>query len=178
MASWPNFEPARLLRRLVEAEVDFVVIGGVAVVVQGNPRLTRDLDISYATDTENLDRLAGVLVSIGARLSGVDEDVGFVPDARTLRRVQTLTLSTHEGNLDLLVDPPGAPSYGMLRRRSDVIDLAGVSVRIASRSDLIAMKHAAGRPQDLIDIAALEVAQARNRREPRPSGGRRRRGRE
>ena len=44
---------------LAHAEIDFVVVGGVAIVVQAHPRLTRDLDICYATDTTNLERLAG-----------------------------------------------------------------------------------------------------------------------
>lgn len=148
---------------LAQAGIDFVVIGGVAVVVQASPRLTRDLDICYATDKANLDRLGSVLATLEARLRGVDDDVPFVPDARTLRRAQMLTLSTREGDLDLLVDPPGSPSYAALRRRADVIELAGVSVRIASLEDLISMKRAAGRPQDQIDVESLEIARGRLR---------------
>jgi hypothetical protein len=148
---------------LVQAGVDFVVVGGVAVVVQANPRLTRDLDICYATDTPNLERLGALLVSLEASLRGVEEDVPFTPDARTLRHTQMLTLSTREGNLDLLVDPPGSPGYPSLRRRADVVKLAGALVRIASLEDLIEMKRAAGRPQDEIDIESLEIARSRLR---------------
>jgi hypothetical protein len=74
-----------------------------------------------------------------------------------------LTLTTRDGELDLLVDPPGSPSYAALRRRSDVVELAGVSVRIASLEDLIGMKRAAGRPQDEIDIESLQIARSRLR---------------
>jgi len=147
----------------VRAEVDFVVIGGVAVVVQASPRFTRDLDISYATDTANLERLGALLVSLDARLRGVEDDVPFTPDARTLRHTQMLTLATRDGDLDLLVDPPGSPGYPALRRHADVVDLDGNSVRIASLEDLIGMKRATGRPQDEIDIESLEVARARLR---------------
>jgi hypothetical protein len=87
-----------------------------------------------------------------------------VADSRTLRRTQTLTLITSEGALDLLVDPAGSPGYAALRRRADQIDLDGNSVRIASVEDLIAMKRAAGRPQDLLDLESLEVARRRLRR--------------
>jgi hypothetical protein len=163
LASWPEFRPTVLLRLLVQAEIDFVVIGGVAIVVQANPRFTRDVDICYATDTANLERLGTLLVSLEARLRDVEEDVAFVPDAQTLRHVQMLTLSTREGNLDLLVDPPGSPGYAALRRRADVIDLAGTPVRIASLEDLLEMKRAAGRPQDRIDIESLELARTRLR---------------
>jgi Nucleotidyl transferase AbiEii toxin, Type IV TA system len=155
---------------LAEAEIDFVVIGGVAIVVQANPRFTRDLDICYATNTANVERLSAVLVSLEARLRGVDEDLPFTPDVRTLRRTRMLTLTTREGNLDLLVDPPGSPGYAALRRRANIIDLDGASVRIASLEDLLLMKRAAGRPQDVLDIESLEIARSRlrgRRRRPR-----------
>jgi predicted nucleotidyltransferase len=74
-----------------------------------------------------------------------------------------LTLSTREGDLDLLVDPPGSPGYPALRRRADTIELEGALVRIASIEDLISMKRAASRPQDEIDIESLEIARNRLR---------------
>ena len=163
MASWPDFRPTALLGALVRAEVDFVVIGGVAVVVQASPRFTRDLDISYATDTPNLERLGILLVALDARLRGVEDDVPFTPDARTLRQAQMLTLTTREGDLDLLVDPPGSSGYPALRRHADIVNLDGDSVRIASLEDLIEMKRAVGRPQDETDIESLEVARSRIR---------------
>lgn len=158
MANWPDYSPTRLLKRLSDADVDFVVVGGVAVVAQGYPRLTNDLDICYATDPANLDRLGELLVAIEAKLRGVEEDLPFVPDGRALRKAHILTLSTRDGELDLLVAPPGAPAYSTLRRRADRIEVAGAHVLIASIEDLLAMKRAGGRPQDLIDVEALEVA--------------------
>lgn len=163
MANWPDFRPIELIGALVRAGVDFVVIGGVAVVVQASPRFTRDLDISYATDTANLERLGALLVALGARLRGVEEDLPFTPDARTLRHAQMLTLTTRDGDLDLLVDAPGSPGYPALRRHADVVNLDGHPVRIASLEDLIEMKRAAGRPQDETDLESLEVARSRIR---------------
>jgi hypothetical protein len=171
VANWPEFRPTALLATLARADVDFVVVGGVAVVVQASPRFTRDVDICYAADTGNLERLGAALVSIDAKLRGVDADLPFVADARTLRQTGMLTLTTSQGELDLLVDPPGSPGYAALRRHADVIELAGTRVRIASLEDLIAMKRAVGRPQDLLDVEALEIARSRLR-------GRRREGRE
>jgi hypothetical protein len=157
----PTFRLGGLLGLLTEAKVDFVIVGGVAVVLQASPRFTRDLDICYATTPENLERLGEVLLAIGAMLRGVEEDVPFVPDARTLRRAQMLTLTTREGDLDLLVDPLGSPDYAALRTRADRMDLEGVTVAVASVEDLIAMKRAAGRPQDLVDLESLEMARRR-----------------
>lgn len=161
--SQPELRLHELLQRLTEREVDFVVVGGVAVILQASPRFTKDLDICYAPEQANLDRLGAVLIELGARLRGVDEDLPFVPDGRLLRHTQILTLTTVDGGLDLLVEPDGSPGYPALRRRADQIDVDGIVVRVASVEDLIAMKRAAGRPQDLVDLEALELARRRRR---------------
>lgn len=162
--SGPEFALSQLLRRLVQADVDFVVVGGVAVIVHASPRFTKDLDISYAPDQVNLDRLGSVLVELGARLRGVEEDVPFVPDRRTLVQTQMLTLTTRDGDIDLLADPDGSPGYAALRRNASRIDLEGVTVLVASIDDMIAMKRAAGRAQDLVDLESLEIARRRVRK--------------
>jgi predicted nucleotidyltransferase len=161
VASFPELRLEALLRRLARAEVDFVVVGGVAVAFQGYGRATKDLDITYATDAQNLDRLGEVLVSLNAKLRGVAEDVPFVPDGRTLARTRLLTLDTDDGGLDLLADPPGAPPYATMRSRADRVELDDIVVAIAALDDLLAMKRAAGRPQDLVDVEALEIARLR-----------------
>lgn len=161
----PELRLRGLLQRLTEHEVDFVVVGGVAVILQASPRFTKDLDICYALERENLDRLGAVLVELGARLRGIDEDLPFVPDGPALRRTQILTLTTADGGLDLLIEPDGSPGYKTLRRRADQIDIEGIAVRVASIDDLIAMKRAAGRPQDLVDLESLESASRRKRRD-------------
>jgi predicted nucleotidyltransferase len=166
VASTPEFALERLLQSLTQAEIDFVVVGGVAVVVQGSPRFTRDLDICYATDQKNLDRLGQLLMELDARLRGIEKDVPFVPDGRTLRHAQMLNLTTRDGDLDLLASPAGSPGYPALKRKASRIDLSGHTVLIASIDDLIAMKSAAGRPQDLVDLESLRVARRHGRRQP------------
>jgi predicted nucleotidyltransferase len=153
-----------ILRRLVERGVDFVVVGGIAAVLHGSARSTFDLDICFATDDVNLAALADVLVALGARLKGIEGDVPFVPDRRTLRLVELLTLVTSSGELDVLSRPPGAPPYQELRRRADRYDLGGFNVSVASVDDLIAMKGAVGRPKDLLDIEELEAIKRLRRR--------------
>lgn len=164
MANLPSHTPSTLLRALVESDVDFVIVGGMAVILQAMPRFTKDLDICYSPAKENLDALGRVLLAHDARLRGIDEDVPFVPDGRTLRGTQILCLTTSAGDIDLLVEPSGGPSYELLRRRADVMELVGHPVRVASIEDLIAMKRAASRPQDLTDIEALEAAKRLQRR--------------
>jgi predicted nucleotidyltransferase len=165
VATWPELSVGELLRRLCEARVDFVVVGGLAVVLHGYVRTTKDLDICYAGDDANLEALGDVLVAIEARLRGIEDDIPFVPDGRTLRHTQILTLETSLGWVDLLVDPAGSPSYATLRERATSMHVSGHDVQVASVDDLLAMKRASNRPTDQADIEALEKIQ-RVRRHP------------
>jgi predicted nucleotidyltransferase len=161
-----ELRPGEIVRRLAERNVDFVVIGGVAAVLHGSARDTFDLDVSYATNDANLAALGDVLTSLGARLKGVEDDVPFVADSRTLRQMEVLTMVTDLGELDVLAKPSGAPAYETLRARAERYELDGFSVLVASIEDLLAMKRSAGRPKDVADVAELEAI-ARLRRQQR-----------
>lgn len=160
------FRPDRLFARLSNAGVDYVVIGGVAAQAHGSPQFTGDVDICYSTDGQNLERLGEVLVTVGARLRGVAENVPFVPDERTLRRTQVLALNTPDGKLDVLAAPSGFPGYSALAAEAVLVEWAGVTIKIASLKHLIAMKKAAGRPKDLIAVEELEAIQRILREQP------------
>ena len=159
----PELQLVPLLRRLAQERIDFVVIGGVAVELHGYARFTNDLDIVYATNAANLERLGSVLVELGARLRGF-EDLPFVPDVHTLRRAQMLTLVTPLGSLDLLVDPKGSARYEEMRERALTVELDGVEIRVVALEDLLSMKRAARRPQDIADVDALLTTQRVRRR--------------
>jgi predicted nucleotidyltransferase len=146
-----------ILRRLTAHGVDYVVIGGIAAVLHGSVRNTSDLDICFATDQGNLEALGEVLIELGARLKGTEDAVAFVPDGRTLRAIEVLTMTTRLGDLDVLARPAGSPGYEVLRRNADRFDLGGFSVLVASIDDLIAMKLAAGRQKDLATVEELEA---------------------
>src|SRR5687767_11802147 len=105
------FDPLELLRALAEHGVEFVLIGGVASRLHGSPSVTRDLDICHSRTHENLERLAVALRGLGARLRGVDEDVPFILDARTLEAGGNFTFSTDAGALDILACPAGVGGY-------------------------------------------------------------------
>ena len=109
-------------------------------------------------------QLEGVLHPQATLLRGVDEEVPFVADERTLRNVERLTLRTMSGWLDVHRHVPGGPSYEALRRRAERQDLGGFSVLVASLDDLAAMNHAAGRPQDLADLDEIEAIKRLRRR--------------
>jgi predicted nucleotidyltransferase len=164
MTNWVEFNPAPVIQLLTGRGIDFVVIGGIAAVLHGSPRVTQDLDVCYSTEKANLAALGRALVDMNARLYEAKEDVPFVPDERTLARVELLTLQTDHGKLDLMTHPAGAPSYTRLRSHAETYDLGGVLVRVAGITDLIAMKQAAGRAKDLADVEELEAIEQLRRR--------------
>ena len=155
MIEGPVGEWQRTLRALSDAGVQFIVIGGVAARIQGSPTITRDLDICYARDPENLEALASVLRMLHARLRGVEGAVPFRLDARALRAGDAFTFVTDLGDLDILATPSGTLGYGDLVKDAQPLDLNGLNVLVASRDDLIRMKLASGRPKDLIEAEIL-----------------------
>ena len=157
MANWPEFRPGALLRRLVAHGVDFVVVGGMAMIGHGSARNTNDLDICYSTDPANLEALGSALVELGATLRGVVDEVPFVPDASTLKRTSILTLASPDGDIDLLVGPSGSPAYEKLHARAERVTLDGMAILVASLDALEALKRAAGRPKDRLDLEEIEV---------------------
>lgn len=152
-----HFSPQAIFATLDRHDVDYVAIGGIAANAHGSRRLTLDVDIVPAPDQDNHARLAAALDELGAPATAVDSAFRDL-DARDtfdLARAEVLKLPTNAGDLDLLNGAPGAPPYADLRARSIEVDVRGTLVRIASLDDLIAMKRASGRPQDLRDIADL-----------------------
>jgi hypothetical protein len=158
--------PRDIFEVLVRHGVDFVAIGGVAVLGHGSTRTTQDVDFVAATDPENLARVAAALAELDAQLWGVDADrLGIDLDARTLAEGGNFTLVTRAGGLDCVNEVPGGAPYEQLRARSVVAGLGdGLEIRIAGIDDLIAMKRAAGRPQDVRDIATLTHIERERRR--------------
>jgi len=153
----PPFDPLLTLRRLIDHRVRFVLIGGYAAALRGSPMMTGDVDICYARDPENLERLAGALVGLRARLRGAPADVPFQLDARTLERGDHFTFATDAGPLDCLGTPAGTEGFSDLDASATDIDLDGLVVRVSSLEDLIRMKRAAGRPQDRIAVEWLSA---------------------
>jgi hypothetical protein len=149
------FDPERIFETLRRHEVRYVLIGGWAARLLGSPTVTVDIDIAYARDPENLTRLAGALRELGASLRGVDGTLTLRLDARTLAAGGNFTFTTDAGDLDILAEPAGAPDYEALERTAQPMDLAGSRILVASIDDLIAMKRAAGRPKDRIEIEVL-----------------------
>lgn len=133
----------------------YVLVGGVAANAYGSPSITHDLDICYARDDANLERLATALEKVNARLRGVSEDVPFLLDAKTLKKGDNFTFVTDYGSLDCLGTPAGLMGFDELDRNANEMDLGGLIVRVAGLEDLMRMKRAAGRPKDRVELEIL-----------------------
>jgi predicted nucleotidyltransferase len=150
-------DPARVFATLDRHGVDYVTIGAFAVIAHGYVRATADIDLVARQDHDNLERLATALGELHARLRGVDADLlGIDPtDPDTLANGASFTLDTDAGPVHYLNDVPGAGDYEGLRARAVEATAGGVVVRAVGLDDLVRMKRASGRPQDLRDIANL-----------------------
>ena len=152
--------PLRLLGRY---EVEIVVIGGVAATLYGSSQLTHDLDVCYARNLPNLERIATALHSVNARLRGAPENLPFILDSETLRKGLNFTFTTDIGVLDLLGEVRGVGYYENVLAGSTTYELFGYLVPVIDIGKLITAKRSAGRPKDLIVIPELEAIQERQK---------------
>ncbi len=155
------FDGESLLATLVDAGVEFIVIGGFAVSAHGHLRATKDLDIVPDPDPENLERLAAALQRLGAQVQGTEdfsEDEIVQPDARGLARGGNFVLNTDRGRLDILQLVAPDLEYADLSAAAIEDHVFGHVVRFCGYADLVRMKEAAGRPEDLIDLRRLREA--------------------
>jgi predicted nucleotidyltransferase len=161
------FEAQEILRVLEAHNVQFVVIGGIAVQAHGYIRSTKDLDVIVQPTTLNLSRLSEALRELEAELRGAG--TLKLTDPHQLRRAPLIRLMTKAGPLDVvnLEHVRGGPrTYEALQQAALVVELSGSKVAVAGLSDLIRMKRATGRDHDLADIEALT-----RRPDDRPDGG-------
>jgi predicted nucleotidyltransferase len=154
-------EPAfdELLRRLVAADVQFVVVGGLAVGAWGVVRGTKDVDVVIASEPENLKRLAEVAIAAGGHVQEGEALLGTpISIASALAGGEQVAIETDLGRLDVVQGLDGIPSYEELQSRAVEAEILGVTVAVCSIEDLRAMKQAAGRTRDLADLEDLDAA--------------------
>jgi hypothetical protein len=156
-----------LLAALVKANVRFVVVGGLAVVIQGHARLTADVDLVIDLAPANAHRAVEALTARGLRPLLPVDPLAFADAARRAEWVETRNLevfSMRDEQNPLLTVGLFAREpipFEELWAHVDQILLGGETVRVASIPHLIQMKRTAGRPQDLADINQLERIAAR-----------------
>ena len=161
------FEP--VFSALNAANVRYVVVGGLAVVMHGYPRLTADIDLVVDLAPLEARRAVDALLALGLKARAPEDAIGFAHAETRQRWIDEKGITVFSFydpknpliSLDLFVKEP--MPFQQLIARSEVFDVGGTSVRIAAIDDLIAMKRSVGRPQDLLDVEALEAIRAKRR---------------
>jgi hypothetical protein len=154
-----EFDPERLLRELVEHEVDFCVIGAVAASLQGSPAATLDLDVMPRRDLDNADRLATALNGLGARRS--DGTAAELDGADFLGR-ESQSFETDAGPVDVV---PYAAAIGGFEDVATIgLKLGDLSIRAITLDEVIASKEKLGRPKDTAALPALYATREARRR--------------
>ena len=152
-----KLDPEKLLNALRGYGVEFVVIGGFSLAAHGVVRATKDVDIFPEPGSANRKRLARALHSIEAKPDVGDlnqKELSIEPDEEALAMGGNWVLRTRYGRLDVMQDVPGLRSWQQLR--SGALDVDGVLY--AGYDELISMKSASAREEDLTDIAKLKAA--------------------
>ncbi len=146
MLTHPDFK--ELLSVFNAHSVRYLVVGGYAVMMYSEPRFTKDLDLWISVDPENARAVYSALRAFGAPLSGLTEESfsqeGFfyqmgVPPVR----------------VDVMMSLPGM-SFDEAWPRRMMLEIEETAIPFISKEDLIRIKRASGRPQDLIDAERLE----------------------
>lgn len=148
-----------LITALCDAEVRFVLVGGVAATLHGSARLTQDVDVVYARDRDNLARIVTALGALHPRLREAPTGLPFVLDEETLAAGLNFTLATSAGDIDLMGEIPGPGGYDAVLPHTIEVRLFGAACRCLDLPTLIAAKTASGRPKDLEAIAELRALQ-------------------
>jgi hypothetical protein len=154
------------LKELFNYNIDYLIVGGLAVNLYGVPRVTQDIDIIIALKKENITELNGVLRSLGyvPRLPGVNPEELADPVVRkdwiVNRKLKAFsfyhTKDAYKVVDIVLVHPL---DFAKAFQKKTVKRAQGIAINLVSMNDLIKMKSFSGREQDLSDIELLKKIQ-------------------
>jgi hypothetical protein len=150
------FDPAAILRQLLDHHVEFVVIGGLAMTIHGSAHVTRDLDVCYRRTADNIAALVAAFAPLHPYLRGAPASLPFKFDAPTVQAGLNFTLTTDLGDVDLLGEVSGVGTADQVIAQSEERTLFGITVRVLSLEALISSKKAAGRLKDRNHLLELE----------------------
>lgn len=151
-----------LFKALTTYNIDYLLIGGLAVNLHGVPRMTMDVDLIIALDADNIAKLEACAKSLNLRPNVLVK----LTDLADANKRDALFREKNLIALSLIGDKPETPTVDIVihhpldfktaYHNKIERDIAGTPVMLASIEDMITMKKAAGRAQDLADIAHLE----------------------
>jgi hypothetical protein len=157
-------ELPEILKILHDAHLEFVVVRGAAMHLQGSAYVTKDVDFCYARTPENIKRLAAALQPYRPKLRGAPASLPFLFDARAIAQGLNFALTTDPGDLDFLGEVTGLRSYEAVKVAAGIRVIDEISVAVLSLAGLIKSKKAAGRPKDLYVLPELEALEQLKRK--------------
>lgn len=164
-----ELRPTATLRALHDAGVSFIVVGGLAAVLNGAPVTTFDVDIVHSRDTPNIARILPVLDAVDA-IFRMQPERRLRPNASQLASTGHLNLITRYGPLDLLGTIGNNLAYEDLVPRSVELDVAeGLSIRVLDLETLIAVKEELGGEKDRAVLPTLRRTLEEKRKPPASS---------
>ena len=149
----------RLLQRLCDADVDFVIVGGFAATLHGSSLVTRDLGVCAILSGENVEKLRAALRDLQPTHRLTPQKLSFLDNPDPGVKIHNLYLRTDFGPVDILSSILGVGDFDRVRVASIEVELFGRSCRVISLDDLIQAKEALGRDKDL--LAAKELRAVR-----------------
>ncbi|HEX7881005.1 MAG TPA: hypothetical protein VF720_16460 [Candidatus Eisenbacteria bacterium] len=152
---------AKLLDTLLQAEVEFVVVGGLAAVLHGSTLLTRDLDICVPIGARSFLKLQSALRPLNPRVRAGSGVIPLELDTESAARLTNLYLRTDDGRLDCLGSVAGLGDYEKVLAASEKLTVHGYPLFVLGLDGLIVAKEAMGRPRDLETVTQLKAIRER-----------------
>jgi len=152
-----------IIERLIIADVDFVLVGGLAAVTHGSSMTTQDIDICCDFSSENLLRLQSALEGLNPIHRMTTNRLPLELTRTNCGSLKNLYLDTDWGQLDCLGEVLGLGNFEQVKQLSETLELDGNACRILRIDALIAAKKAMGRPKDIETIKQLEAIQRETR---------------
>jgi predicted nucleotidyltransferase len=151
----------QLLKRLIDHDVEFIVIGGVAAALQGSGLATFDLDVCAPMTDANIDRIHAAMQDLNAYFGQRPDRLPLYDDPKRLHGFKNIYLRTNLGAIDLLGELPGVASYEEILKNAEIFEVENIRFKVIDLETLLAAKRVAGRDKDKTAIRQLEAAKQR-----------------
>ncbi len=155
-----NFD--RILHRLADSGLEFVIIGGFAAITHGSAMMTRDLDICVVLTDATVEKLRTILGDWHPLHRMTAQRLSFL-DFPKSGPVNNLYLQTDQGVVDILSSVLGVGDFHRLKQSAEVYEIGGRRYDVISLEDLITAKEAVGREKDLLAVKELRAIAAKRR---------------
>ncbi len=150
-------DSVKMLKMLLENEVEFILVGGFAAVVHGVSTITQDLDLCFHFTAKNVQRLLNALKTLHPLHRVLSKTLPITQSIEELTRFKNLYLKTDIGSLDLLGQVSDLGNYQDLLSHIETIAMFDLPCKIIDIPSLIKAKKFMGRPKDKQAVVELEA---------------------